>query len=172
MDEASEDKVVKNAMLAWIAANPLTYLRLLPKNFLHFWWETENYKMDYTAKYILGRKLPYILLLIFSVPAMLWKLIQLWTNAKLSIQVNVYQNIVLILILTYTVVYTIVGALLIRYHFPVELGMFIFFAETFLYAINKMDIPKLNGATAASAAPRRGARGRRQAAPASTGDHG
>jgi hypothetical protein len=139
MNEVNEDKAVKNAMLAWVTENPLGYLRILPKNFLHFWWETENYRMDYTAKYIFGRKLPYMLLLILSVPAMLWKLIQLAKNIQLSLRVNVYQNVMLLLILTYTLIYTVIGGFLIRYHFPVELGMFIFLAESVLYATHKVD---------------------------------
>jgi hypothetical protein len=138
MDEVSEDQVVKKAMIHWIAVNPITYLKLLPENFIHFWWETGNYKENRSIMYILGRKLPYILLLICSMPSILWRLIQLCTDIKLSINMNVYHNIALILIFTYTAIYTILGAFLLRYHFPVELAMFIFLAETVLYLFKNL----------------------------------
>jgi 4-amino-4-deoxy-L-arabinose transferase-like glycosyltransferase len=141
MDEVSEDRAVKKAMLSWMAENPMRFIRLLPKNFLQFWWETEAYKNNYTIKYIVGRKIPYMLLLIFSVPAMLWRLIQTGQNTKLSLYLNVYHNMMFILIFTYTIVYTLIGAFLLRYHFPVELGMFVFFAEAVLYVSTKILAP-------------------------------
>jgi hypothetical protein len=49
-----------------------------------------------------------------------------------------------ILIFTYTAVYTVMGAWNLRYHFPVELGMFIFCAETILYISNKIRLPYNN----------------------------
>jgi hypothetical protein len=42
-----------------------------------------------------------------------------------------------ILIFIFTAEYTILGAWNLRYHFPVELAMFVFCAETVLFVINK-----------------------------------
>ena len=140
MDEVSEDRAVRKAIINWITTNPIIYLQLLPENFINFWWETENYKGDRSKMYIFGRKLPYILLLICSIPSMFWRLIQLCTDTELSLNMNIYHNIVLILILTYTATYTILGAFLLRYHFPVELAMFIFLAETILYSFKNFGL--------------------------------
>ena len=141
MDEVNEDKAIKKALLSWILENPVAYLRRLPKNFRNFWWETERYKNDRSQVILFGRKVPYILLLIFSIPAMLWNLVQLGTNAKLRNHMNMYHLTMLILIFTYTAIYTVVGAWNLRYHFPVEFGMFIFFADTALYIVNKVQLP-------------------------------
>jgi len=141
MDEVNEDKAIKKAMLSWILKNPATYLRLLPKNFKNFWWEIDRYKNDRSTSYIVGRRVPYILLLIFSIPAMLWQLIQISTNGKLRNNGSMYHHMMFILIFTYSVVYTVVGTVNLRYHFPVEFGMFIFCADTVLYIINKVRLP-------------------------------
>ena len=90
MDEVNEDKAIKNAVLAWILKNPVMYLRRLPDNFRSFWWETGRYANDRSTTYFFGRKVPYILLLIFSIPAMFWNLVQLGTNAKSA---KSYKNI-------------------------------------------------------------------------------
>jgi 4-amino-4-deoxy-L-arabinose transferase-like glycosyltransferase len=144
MNEVNEDKAIKKAIFSWIAANPVAYLRLLPKNFMNFCWEIDRYKNDNSKQYVFGRKIPYALLLISSMPSMLWRLIQLGTDTKLRINMNAYHNMMFILIFTYTAVYTVIGAWNLRYHFPVELGMFIFCAETILYTINKVRLPYNN----------------------------
>ena len=141
MDEVNEDKAIKNAVLLWILENPVMYLRRLPDNFRSFWWETGRYTNDHSTTYFFGRKLPYILLLIFSIPAMFWNLVQLGTKAKSRSHINIYHGVMFILIFTYTVIYTLVGAVNLRYHFPVEFGMFIFCADTILYLASKVQLP-------------------------------
>ena len=141
MDEVNEDKAIKEAMLSWILENPGVYLRLLSKNLKNFWWETDRYKNNRSPRYIVGRRGPYILLLIFGIPAMLWRLIQVGTNGDLRNNKTMYHLMMLILIFTYTAIYTVMGAWNLRYHFPVELGMFIFFADMVLYLINKIRLP-------------------------------
>jgi 4-amino-4-deoxy-L-arabinose transferase-like glycosyltransferase len=135
MDELNEDNAVKKAMLSWIRDNPIAYLRLLPKNFLHFWWEIDRYKNERSMSYVLGRKLPYILLLVFSIPSMLVALSRLGKNPEG--RENIFDDLMIILIVTYTAVYTLIGSWNVRYHFPVELGMLVFAADTIRYGINK-----------------------------------
>jgi 4-amino-4-deoxy-L-arabinose transferase-like glycosyltransferase len=132
MDEVNEDRAISKAIFAWIVANPLTYAGLLPQHFLKFWWETERYKDNRTTQYILGRKLPYIGLLVLSLPTLFLALGRLgWT--KLRENTHIEENLMLLLIVTYTAVYTLVGAWNMRYHFPVELAMFVFAAATIAY---------------------------------------
>jgi 4-amino-4-deoxy-L-arabinose transferase-like glycosyltransferase len=141
MDEVNEDKAVKNAMLSWILENPSAYLRLLPKNFENFWWEIDRYKNNPSTSFIVGRRVPYILLLIFAIPAMFWRLIQIGTKGELRHNSSMYHHLMLILILTYTAIYTVIGSVNLRYHFPVEFGMFIFCTDTVLYIVNKIRLP-------------------------------
>ena len=141
MDEVSEDKAVRNAMLSWILENPSAYLRLFPKNFENFWWEIDRYKNNPSTSFIVGRRVPYILLLIFAIPAMFWRLIQIGTKGELRHNGSMYHHLMLILILTFTAIYTAIGSVNLRYHFPVEFGMFIFCADTVLYIVNKVRLP-------------------------------
>lgn len=140
MNEVKEDKALKDALVLWILENPMSYLRLLPKNFMNFWWETERYINERSTSYIVGRKIPYILLLIVSVPSLLWRLIQLGKKGELRSRANLYYTITFLLIFTYTAIYTVIGSWNTRYHFPVELAMFVFFAETIHYAAGRLGV--------------------------------
>jgi 4-amino-4-deoxy-L-arabinose transferase-like glycosyltransferase len=137
LDEVSEDKLLIKAILSWLFTEPFAYIKLLPKNFFHFWWEVTAYRMNYSKGYIIGRKIPYTLLLLLALPSLTWRLLQLLLETRESLAKNIYQNIMIALILSYTVVYTALGAWLLRYHFPVELALFVFFSEGVLFVSHK-----------------------------------
>ena len=144
MDEVNEDRAIKKAVLSWVHENPTMYLRRLPDNFRNFWWETGRYTNDRSMTYFFGRKVPYSLLLIFSILAMFWNLGGLGKSANGRNHLEIYHGVMVILIITYTAIYTLVGAVNLRYHFPVEFGMFIFCADTILYVANKVRAPFKN----------------------------
>ena len=142
-DELGEDKAITTALLSWIRANPNVYLQLLPKNFMNFWWEVDRYKNDRSTNYLLGRKVPYILLLVFSLPAVvavLWRSIFGFANGEARSTRTIYHHIVLMMIFTYTAIYTAVGAMVLRYHFPVQLGLFLFCADTIFYISTRFNV--------------------------------
>jgi 4-amino-4-deoxy-L-arabinose transferase-like glycosyltransferase len=141
MDEVSEDKAVAKAFTSWIRENPMVYLKLLPKNFINFWWETDRYRDNQSTSYVLGRRVPYILLLLLGLPGMLWRLVQISKTGERRNAAAVYDYLILILIATYTGIYTVMGAWNLRYHFPVEFGMLVFCAETAVYVIDKLRVP-------------------------------
>jgi 4-amino-4-deoxy-L-arabinose transferase-like glycosyltransferase len=141
MNEVKEDQAIKGALVSWIRANPGSYLRQLPRNFMNFWWATERYKNDRSASYIVGRKIPYVLLLIISVPSLLWRLSQVRKTGQLRRRANLYYYSMLILICTYTAIYTLIGSWNIRYHFPVEMALLVFFAATVHYVAGKLGVP-------------------------------
>src|SRR5919109_117049 len=45
-------------------------------NLFHFWWEPPRYYNDHSLLYTMGRRIPYYLLLILSIPTIIWSLIQ------------------------------------------------------------------------------------------------
>jgi 4-amino-4-deoxy-L-arabinose transferase-like glycosyltransferase len=141
MNEVKEDQAIKDALVSWIRANPGSYLRQLPRNFINFWWATERYKNDRSASYIVGRKIPYVLLLIVSVPSLLWRLSQVRKTGQLRRRANLYYYSMLILICSYTAIYTLIGSWNIRYHFPVEMALLVFFAATVDYVAGKLGVP-------------------------------
>jgi 4-amino-4-deoxy-L-arabinose transferase-like glycosyltransferase len=138
-NEVEEDRAVKKALVSWLVENPAASLRLLAKNFQNFWWEVDRYKSNRSTTYILGRKVPYVVLLIFSIPAMFWTLGRLATK-KLWMDTSIYHHMMLLLILTYTAVYTVIGPMNLRYHFPVELAMFVFSADTIQYVTDRLRV--------------------------------
>jgi hypothetical protein len=68
-NEADEDDALKKELMSLIGKNYFYYIRKeIFGNFISFWWETNSYHNVNTVKYLLGRKIPYILLLILSLP--------------------------------------------------------------------------------------------------------
>lgn len=139
-NELEEERIIEDEVKGWIEANSTAYLLSMPRNFVEYWWETAQYRGNDTLTYLLGRKVPYIILLLVSLPAMLWSCIQLLARPAASLKFNALTNLGLFLVISYTGVYTLFGAHNIRYHFPVELMMMIFGAQTLSYLIKRIPV--------------------------------
>ena len=99
-------------------------------NFFHFWWEPPRYHNDYSLLYMMGRRIPYYLLLVLSIPAVTWSLMQLAQRRVAYMKYHVSDCIAILLIVADTAVFSYIGGWNIRYHFPIECAMLLFAAET------------------------------------------
>ncbi|MFX0203082.1 MAG: glycosyltransferase family 39 protein [Candidatus Hodarchaeota archaeon] len=141
-NEVQEDNAIKKILIPLIYRNLDTFITVnIPRNFMYFWWQTKKYQKDRSLRYLFGRKLPYILLLTFALPSMIYWISSLIINPRTALRENVRQYLGLILILSFTIPYCIFGATLLRYHFPIQLVMFGFFAETLNYLHSKITFP-------------------------------
>ena len=130
-NEADEDKAIQKELLNCILKNKRTFLFvIMPQNFRYLWWEDKKYEGNKSQNYLLGRKIPYLTLLLLALPYLCWNLKALITRPITSGRENCVNNASLFLIITLTVVYSIFGATRLRYHFPIELVLFIFGAGT------------------------------------------
>jgi len=129
-NELQEDQIIKEEVVAWMEANPVAYARIIARNFVEYWWETAQYRGTRAPDYLLGRKIPYLLLLSLSLPALFWRSLELLRHPVQSLRNNVLSNLALLLIVSYTGVYMVFGAYNTRYHFPVELMLMIFAGQT------------------------------------------
>ena len=137
-NELEEELAINEEVMAWVKNHSAIYWRTTVDNFIEYWWETARYRDDTSMKYYIGRKIPYIFLLILSLPVMIWKSLQLLTRPATSLSQNVLPNMGLFLIVYYTVVYTLFGAHNVRYHFPVEFMMIFFGAEALSYLSDRI----------------------------------
>ena len=101
-----------------------------------FWWETKGYQNVHSLKYLIGRKIPYCLLLILSIPAIVVWGFNFIKNSNDNDPLKIVNILSIILMVTLTIPYTIFGAIRLRNHFPLELVMFIFFARSLNYMID------------------------------------
>jgi 4-amino-4-deoxy-L-arabinose transferase-like glycosyltransferase len=128
--ELEEDEAIRRELIRLFPFHLTEYLTAdMPRNFAHFWWEVERYWDDRSIGYLAGRLLPYVLLLITALPAILRLLWRLATDGIEALDQLLLQTCALLLIVTYTAVYSVFGAYMSRYRFPVELALFVFSVE-------------------------------------------
>jgi len=113
-------------------------------NLKHFWWEPPRYTQDYSMSYLLGRRIPYYILLALCVPALAGRI---FGAIRTGINVG-KQNIEVIaslLLLADTLVYGYWGGWNIRYHFPSELALMLFAAQSAMGLYHRLKtIPALS----------------------------
>jgi len=129
LDEVQEDQLLKSVVIPYVKNAPFKFVAEVGKNFSHLWWEPKSYRGDHSLKYVLGRLVPYLLILPLSVIAMLWNLIECGKDPIAYTRTHCIQVLAFLLILGDSLIFSIFGAWNIRYHFPTEFAMLPFFAE-------------------------------------------
>jgi hypothetical protein len=124
LDEAQEDAALQGAVLRAVVRMPGAWATALGRNFVNFWWEVPSYQNNASLEFTLGRRLPYILLLLLGVPATAWAFRRFRSPALLPSARAVLGGS-LLLIIAYTLTYTTFGAWNLRFHLPVELFMIV-----------------------------------------------
>ena len=128
-NEFVENKIVTEILSSWVKRHPAEYLTTIKKNFKNFWWQTDQFQGDWSLKYLLGRVIPYTILLLLTLPVAFLILIKLLKAPHTGDYPNIYFFSLLIIIATYTAVYTLFGANNLRYHFPVQLMLLLLTGE-------------------------------------------
>jgi 4-amino-4-deoxy-L-arabinose transferase-like glycosyltransferase len=129
--EMEEDAAIRQELIRLFPLHWKEYLLSnIPGNFLHFVWEVRRYEGDRSASYLLGRKIPYIVLLLFSLPVLFKFVLKILSSGSARVSAPVPLICALILIITFTGIYTVFGAYHSRYRFPFELMLILFFAQS------------------------------------------
>src|SRR5207244_10513391 len=72
LTEMEEDEAIRREIWSLFPSHLREYLTVnVPLNFLHFWWDVRRYSDDYSPGYLVSRSLPYLTLLILSIPSIL-----------------------------------------------------------------------------------------------------
>jgi 4-amino-4-deoxy-L-arabinose transferase-like glycosyltransferase len=125
LNEAEEDQQMKVLVQQEFNKAPGKIILAFPHNFINFWWETSRYQGNRSWSYLLGRRVPYALLLLVGTAAIVRSLYELIRNPVWFLENRIARNFCLSLILAYTTVFTAFGAWNLRYHFPSELALIV-----------------------------------------------
>jgi 4-amino-4-deoxy-L-arabinose transferase-like glycosyltransferase len=125
LNEAEEDYALRQLVWEVLSKDPMSVLRAIPRNFVHYWWGTERYRSDTSWKYRLGREFPYMGLLLVGTLTICWAFILLVRRPVTYVRQAIVESACVLLIVTYSAIFAVFGAWNLRYHFPVELGMIV-----------------------------------------------
>jgi len=131
LSELEEEEAIQRELLSMFPSHWREYVTYdIPHHFLDFWWDVPRYRDNYSISYLVGRRIPYLLLFCLALPHLLRTMARLVRQPRSTLKSMVAETSVLTLIVTYTVVYGVFGAFHTRYRFPVELGLLMFASTT------------------------------------------
>src|SRR5262249_42580817 len=125
--ELEADEAIRRELRSMFPSHWREYVTYdIPQHFLHLWWDVPRYWNNYSVSYMVGRRIPYLLLLGLALPHLLRTTARLVRQTRATLHNAVPEVSALMLIATYTVLYSLFGAYNSRYRLPIELGLFIF----------------------------------------------
>ena len=129
LNEAQEDALLKSVVVPAAIRQKREFAKTVGKNFAHLWLEPHDYEGNTSLSYLVGRKFPYLILLVIaSVPLFLG----LWRFVASPMQQFRHDSVkvtAIVFIVWDTIAFSIFGAWNIRYHFPIEVLMIPYFVD-------------------------------------------
>jgi hypothetical protein len=123
LSEVEEDALLKREVFAAIRVQKLEFVKTAGRNFVQLWWEPHSYSHNKTLAYVLGRKLPYLVLLALALIPLLATLVRFVKSPLNCFKHEAISASALIFILSDTIAFSLFGAWNIRYHLPSEVMM-------------------------------------------------
>ena len=131
LSELEEEEAIARELRSMFPSHWREYVTYdIPHHFLHLWWDVPRYWNNYSVRYLVGRRIPYLLLLGLALPHLLRTTARLVRQPRATLYSEVPEVSALMFIATYTVPYSLFGAFHSRYRLPIELGLFIFAGTT------------------------------------------
>jgi hypothetical protein len=139
LSELEEEEAIARELRSMFPSHWRQYVTYdIPYHFLHFWWDVPRYWNDYSVRYLVGKRIPYLLLLGLALPQLFLTMVRLVRQPLATLDSAVLEVSALVLIVTVTVPYSLIGSFNSRYRFPVELGLFIFAGTTLRPAVESV----------------------------------
>ena len=131
LSELQEDEAIRRELRSGFPAHLREYVTYnIPWNFIHFWWDVKRYWNNYSFSYVLGRRIPYVILLLTSLPSLIMQVSRLLRAPQVCLRCSPVGVAALLLVVTYTLLYGIFGAFHSRYRLPVEMALLVFAGMT------------------------------------------
>jgi hypothetical protein len=139
LSELEEEEAIQRELRSLFQSHWREYITYdIPSHFLHLWWDVPRYWNDYSRRYLLGRRIPYIFLLVLAFPVMLRTCARLLQDPRTTLYDSVPEVSALMLIATSTVPYSLFGSFHSRYRLPIELGLFILAGTTIRLVVDRV----------------------------------
>jgi 4-amino-4-deoxy-L-arabinose transferase-like glycosyltransferase len=136
LSEVEEDEAIRQELRSEFPTHWREYVTDdVPRHFLNLWWDVPRYWNNYSIRYMLGRRLPFLILLGLALPHLLRTALSLVMQPRVTLYGAVPEVSALTLMTAYTVLYSVFGAFHSRYRLPIELGLFIFAGATLRPAV-------------------------------------
>jgi hypothetical protein len=131
LTELQEDEAIRRELISRFPSHWRDYVFYeIPHHFVYLWWDVPRYWNDYSSRYMFGRRMPFVLLLILALPQIFRTAVQLWRETSMTLESQIPAVSALMLLVTFTAVYTVFGAFHSRYRLPLELALCVFAAGT------------------------------------------
>jgi 4-amino-4-deoxy-L-arabinose transferase-like glycosyltransferase len=135
LSEVEEDEAIRRELRAEFPKHSREYVTYnIPLHFLHLWWDVPRYWNNYSSRYMLGRRIPYLLLLGLALAQLFRTIVGLIRQPRATLFRAVPEVSALTLMASYTALYTVFGAFHSRYRLPIELALFVFAGATLALA--------------------------------------
>lgn len=128
LNEAQEDELLKSVVVPAAIRDKREFAKTVGQNFAHLWVEPHDYEGNTSLAYLVGRKVPYLTLLVIAGVPLLLGLGRLVASPLQQFRHNSIEATAIVFIVWDTIAFSIFGAWNIRYHFPIEALMIPFFA--------------------------------------------
>jgi hypothetical protein len=110
----------------------------IPSNFIHFWWDVKRYWTNYPLDYLFGRRTPYLVPLGLGLPSLCHSIARLIRQPRATWQRSLPEVAGLLLIGSYTLLYSLFGSFHSRYRLPVEMALFVFAGLTIRLVVERL----------------------------------
>jgi dolichyl-phosphate-mannose-protein mannosyltransferase len=131
LSELEEEEAIQQELLSMLPSHWREYVTYdVPHYFLHFWWDVPRYWDNYSIRYLAGRRIPYLLVLLLALPHLIRTIARLAQQLRSTLKSMVPEVSMLTLIVTYTAIYSLFGPFHSRYRLPVELALLVFASAT------------------------------------------
>jgi 4-amino-4-deoxy-L-arabinose transferase-like glycosyltransferase len=139
LSELQEDEAIRRELRSLFPSHWREYVTYnIPSNFLHLWWDVKRYWNNYSLGYLLGRRIPYLLVLALALPSLFQLTARLVRRPRAGLRHSVLEVAALLLIGSYTVLYSLFGSFHSRYRLPVEMALLVFAGVTIRPAVERL----------------------------------
>ena len=137
--ELEEDEAIRQELRSLFPSHWREYVTYnIPSNFIHFWWDVRRYWSNYSFGYLFGRRIPYLVLLVLAIPSLCRSIARLIRQPRATLLRSVPEVVGLLLIGSYTLVYSFFGSFHSRYRLPVEMALFVFAGLTIQPVVERL----------------------------------
>ena len=141
LTELQEDEAFRRELMKRFPQHWREYLfSEIPDHFLYLWWDVPRYWNDYSARYLVGRRIPFLLLLCLAIPELLRTVRRVWQQPADTLRQQTMNVSAVMLLVVFTGVYTVFGAFHSRYRFPLELALCVLAAGTLAHLLERLQM--------------------------------
>lgn len=129
LNEVQEEALLQSVVVPAAIRQKRELAKTVGKNFAHLWLEPHDYEGNTSLSYLVGRKVPYLIVLVIATVPLVLRLGRFMASPLEQFRLDPIKATAIVFIAWDTLMFSIFGAWNIRYHFPIEVLMIPFFVD-------------------------------------------